>query len=278
MVAPDGWAKGGTPMSEQTTVYVAVAPKDKLEVGLAEKAAAIIKKDLHETGLILGGKIPRIVGRHQSLQAAESVAQSLRSLGLVAIVCSDSDIRHPSSTRFRAHLLQLGDGEITFWDKGRRAKVVDANSVYLILKGVLQSQTEKETTMTKAKLDIAATMLTGGIPIVRNIEEKIKNQSIEMEPFVRIYDRTSSEPVVEMHQRNFDYSGLGKKKAFSSLENLNVIVTELRNRFPQAIFDDRLMAHFRTDVPFATPEDEVEINCSLIYLFHRTVSDPGPAA
>jgi hypothetical protein len=276
MVAPDGWAKGGTLMSEQTTVYVAIAPKDKLEAGLAEKVAAIVKKDVRETGLVLGRKIPTIAGRYQNLQAAESVAQSLMSLGLVAIVCGDSEIRHPSSTRFRAHSLQLGDGEITFWDKGRRAKVVDANSVYLIIKGVLQSQTEKETTMTKAKLDIAATVLTGGIPIVRNIEEKSKNQSFETETFVRIYDRTSSEPVVEVHQRNFDYSGLGKKKAFSSLENLNVIVTELRNRVPQAVFDDRLMAHFRTDVPFATPEDEVEINCSLIYLFHRAVS--GPAA
>jgi hypothetical protein len=276
MVAPDGWAKGGTPMSEQAVVYVAIAPKDKLEAGLAEKVAAIIKKDVRETSLILGAKIPRIVGRHQSLQAAESVAQSLRSLGLVAMVCSDSEIRHASSTRFMAHALQLGEGEVTFWDKGRQAKVVDTKNVFLILKGVLQSPTEKETTTTKPKLDIAATMLTGGIPIVRNVEEKSKGQSIETELFVRVYDRNSSEPVVEVRQRNFDYSGLGKKKAFSSIENLNVIVTELRNRFPQAVFDSRLTAHFRVDVPFATPEDELEINCGLIYLYHRTVS--GPAA
>jgi hypothetical protein len=276
MVAPDGWAKGGTPMSEQTTVYVAIAPKDKLEVGLAERVAAIIKKDVHETGLILGGKIPRIVGRYQSLQAAESVAQSLRSLGLVAMVCSDSEIRHASSARFMAHALQLGEGEITFWDKGRRAKVLNTESVSLILKGVLQSHTEKETTTTKPKLDIAATMLTGGIPIVRNVEQRTTDQSVETEPFVRVYDRASSEPVVEVRQRNFDYSGLGQKKAFSSLENLNILVTEIRNKFPQAVFDDRLMAHFRVGVPFATPEDEVEINCSLIYLYHRTVS--GPAA
>lgn len=265
-------------MSEQAIVYVAIAPKDKLEAGIAEKVAAIIKKDVHETGLILGGKIPRIVGRHQNLQAAESVAQSLRYLGLVAMVCSDSEIRHASSARFMAHTLQLGEGEITFWDKGRRAKVVDTKSVFLILKGVLQSNEEKETTTTKPKLDLAATVLTGGIPIVRNVEQSTKDRSFEIESFIKIYDRTSPEAVVEVHQRNFDYSGLGKKKAFSSLANLNILVAELRDKFPQAVFDDRLMAHFRADVPFATPEDEVEINCSLIYLYHRTVSGPGPAA
>jgi len=263
-------------MSEQAIVYVAIAPKDKLEAGLAEKVAAIIKKDVHETRLVLGGKIPRIVGRYQSLQAAESVAQSLRTLGLVAIMCSDSEIRHPSSVRFRAHTLGLGEGEITFWDKGRQMRVVDAQSAFLILKAALQSRTAKETTTTKAKLDIAATMLTGGIPIVRNVEERTKDESIETELFVRIYDRTSPEPVVEVLQHNFDYSGLGKKKAFSSLENLNALVTELRSRFPQAVFDGRLTGHFKVDVPFATPEDEVEINCRLIYLYHRAVS--GPAA
>jgi hypothetical protein len=263
-------------MSEQTVVYVAIAPKDKLEAGLAEKVAAIIKKDVHETRLVLGGKIPRIVGRHRSLQTAESIAQSLRSLGLVAIVCNDSELRQPSSVRFRAHTLQLGEGETTFWDKGRQVRVVGAKSVFLILNGTLESRTGEETTTTKAKLDIAATMLTGGIPIVRNVEEKTSDQSIETESFVRIYDRTSPEPVVEILQRNFDYSGLGKKKAFSSLANMNALVTELRNRFPQAVFDDRLTRHFKVDMPFVTTEDEVEINCKLIYLYHRAVAPPGP--
>jgi len=265
-------------MSEQPIFYVAVAPKDKLETGLAEKVAAIVKKDVHETGLILGGKIPRIVGRYQGLQVAESVARGLRSLGLVAIVCSDSEIRHPSSTRFMAHSLQLGEGDVTFWDKGRLAKVVDTKNVFLIIKGALQSNVEKETKTTKPKLDIAATVLTGGIPIVRNVEQRTKEQFFEVESFVRIYDRTSPEALVEVRQRNFDYSGLGKKKAFSSLANLNILVAELRNKFPQAIFDDRLTAHFGTGVPFATSEDEVEINCSLIYLHYRIVSDPGPVA
>jgi hypothetical protein len=261
-------------MSEQVIVYVAIAPKDKLEAGFAEKVAAIIKKDAQETRLALGAKIPKIVGRYQSLQAAESIAQSLRSMGLVAIVCSDSELRQPASDRFRAYTLQLGEGEITFWDRGRHARVVNSESAFLILKGMLQFQTGRETRTTKAKLDLGATILTGGIPIVRSVEEKTMEESMEAESFVRIYDRTSAEPVVEVLQRKFDYSGLGKKKAFSSLENLNTLATEVGRVFPKVIYDGRLTSRFKVDVPFATPEDEVDINCKLIYLCHRAVSGP----
>lgn len=265
-------------MAGSDVVHVAVAPKEPLEAGVVEKVAAIAKKDLHETRLVLGWKIPRIVGHYQSLPAAESVAESLKALGLVAIVCNDSELRQPSTGRFRAHTLRLGEGEVTFWDKGRQSRVLDATSVFLILKGTLQYRVEKETTRTKAKLDLTATVLTGGVPIMRKVEEKTRDESRKTEDFVRLYGWTSPEPIVEVFQNDFDYSSLDKKKAFSSLENINIVVAELRRTFPAAVFDGRLTGHFKVDVPFATPQDEIEINSKLIYLCHRAVSGPGPAA
>ena len=265
-------------MSEQAIVYVAVAPKEPLEAGIVEKVAAIVKKDLHETRLILGWKIPRIVGHYQSLPAAESVAESLRALGLVAIVCNGSELRQPSSTRFRAHTLRLEEGEITFWDKGRQERAIAAERVFLILKGTVQTQVQRETTRTRREINMAATVLTGGIPVMRKVVEKTKDQSRRTEDFVRLYGWTSPEPIVEIFQNDFDYSSLDKKKAFSSLENINIVVAELRSTFPAAVFDGRLTKHFKVDVPFASPQDEIEINSKLIYLCHRAVSGPGPAA
>jgi hypothetical protein len=171
MVASGRWTKEGTLMAGHNIVHVAVAPKDTLEAGLVERVAAIVNKDLHGTRLILAGKIPRIVGHYQGLQAAESVAESLKALGLVAIVCDDSDIRKPSPERFRAHTMKLGEGEATFWDKGRQSRVIEAKSLLLILKGTVQARSEKETTRTKAKLNLPATVLTGGIPVMRKVEE-----------------------------------------------------------------------------------------------------------
>jgi hypothetical protein len=120
--------------------------------------------------------------------------------------------------------------------------------------------------------------MTGGIPVIRKVEEKTKDQSRRTEDFVRLYGWTSPEPMVEIFQNDFDYSSLDKKKGFSSLENINIVVAELRSTFPAAVFDGRLTKHFKVDVPFASPQDEIEINSKLIYLCHRAVSGPGPAA
>ncbi len=278
MVAWACWLKVGMLMAGSDIVHVAIAPTQMLEAGIVERVAAIVNKDLLGTRILLSGKIPRIVGHYQTRRAAESIAQSLRALGLVAIVCNDSELRRPSSVRFRACTLKLGGGEIVFWDKGRQVRVIEAKSLFLILKGTAQSQTEKETTRTRMKLSLPATALTGGIPIWRKVEEKTKDLSIETEGFVRLYDRISSEPSVEILQRNFNYSFLGTKMGLSSLENLNILVTELRNRCPQAVFDSRLTKRFGVDVPFATPGDEIEVNCKLVYLYHQAVSSLGPSA
>jgi hypothetical protein len=261
-------------MAGSDIVYVAIAPKGAAEAGLAEKVAAILHKDIFGARVLLTSKIPKIAGHFPTIGEAESVAQSLRSLGFQAFVCPNSEIRQPPSARFRAHTLKLEDEKVTFWDRRREAKAIDSGGLFLVIKGAARIRTQEETGTTKTKLNVPALLLTG-IPVVKKVEEKTQKQSIRDELFVRLYDRTSLEPVVEVLQHDFDYSSLGAKKGLSTLENLNIIAAELRNRFPQAIFDARLMGHFRVDVPFATPEEEVEINCRLICLCRRAASGSG---
>ncbi len=263
-------------MTRSDIVHVAIAPPDMLEADLVERVAAIANRDLYGTRLVLTGKIPRLIAHCQTTQEAESIARSLRTLGLVAIVCNDSELRKPSSVRFRAQTLKLGEREVLFWDKGQQARVIEAKSAFLILKGIWQTRIERETTSTRRQLNLPATLLTGGIPISRRVEEKTKDVSIDTECFVRLYARTSWEPSVEIFQRDFDYASLGTEIAPVSLTNLNIIVTKLRNTFPEAIFDDSLTERLGMNLPFAVPGDEIEINCKLIYLYHQAVSVLGP--
>lgn len=258
-------------MSKRDIIHVAVAPPIALETPLIEKVAAIIKKDIYGTRLLLAGKIPRIVAHYQTTEIAESVAQSLMAQGLVTIVCIDSELRKPTVS-FRAHTLKLGEGEVVFCDTGGESRIVKEEEVFLILKGTLRIQTEKVSTKTTMKFSLPATVLTGGIPIWRRVEEKTKDASVQIESFVRLYERSSPEPVVEFLQSGLDYSFLGAKMTPSSLTNLSAVVTELRNTFPQAVFDDRLTEPFKADLPFTTPDDDIGINCKLIYLYHRAVN------
>jgi len=278
MNSRDNWPKVGMLMAGYNIVHVAIAPPDMLEASLVKKVAAIVNKDLYGTRLLLAGKIPRIVANYQTIQIAESVAESLRALGLVAIVCDDSELRKPSSVSFRARSMEPGDGEVIFWDKGGEARIIKVKDVSLILKGTMQTYTEKEAIRTRMKFSLPATVLTGGIPIWRRVKDTTRNLSIQSECFVRLYERMSLEPSVEIFQYDFDYSFLGTKMASSSLANLSTIITELRNTLPQAVFDDRLTEPFAVDLPFTMPGDDIKVNCKLIHLYHQAMRSLGPSA
>jgi hypothetical protein len=256
-------------------VHIVVAPPDTLETNLVKDAAGILNKDPYETRLLLSGKIPKLVAYYQSTQEAELIAKSLKALGLVAVVCNDRDLRKSTTTRFRAHALRLGDGEVTFWDKGSQMIKMESKDVFLILKGKLPTLRGQEVTKTSSKFNLPATLLTG-VPIWRKVQETTKEAAIEAEYFVRLYDRMSPEPRVEIFENYFDFSSLGPKIAPSSLANLNRIIIEIREIFPQAVFDDKLVQPSGTNISYISQEKDMELNCKLIYLYHQAVSGLGP--
>jgi len=277
-------------MAGSDMVYVTLAPTGTPSQDTIEGVAKILNKDAFAARVLLNSKIPKVAGYYPDMPTAELIAQGLSSLGYPVIICHDSELRQRSRDRFRAHTLQLRERDVAFRDKVGQTRMIGEGSLFLILKGTVRTYTDKvagtrgneadtSTTAQKAtkSINIPATLMTG-IPIMKTTKEKAKVQSVQYGDFIRLYDRTSPEPIVEIVQSDFDYSSLGDKKALSTVENLNIIVRELRIIFPQAVLDSRLTERFKVDVPFATPEDEVEINSRLIYLHHRAGSGPSASA
>jgi hypothetical protein len=89
--------------------------------------------------------------------------------------------------------------------------------------------------------------------------------------FVRIYGWSSPEPSVEFFENSFNYSSLSPDIAPSSAVNLNSMVMKLRAIFPEALFDDRLTQPMGMSEHYDRQANAVEINCKLIYLYHRAV-------
>ena len=75
-------------MAGPEIVHVAMAASHAFETNVIKKVAAIVGKDLHGTRLLLAGEIPRIIAHYDTMQMAESTSQSLRALGVLAIVCA----------------------------------------------------------------------------------------------------------------------------------------------------------------------------------------------
>jgi hypothetical protein len=264
-------------MAEYEVVHVAIAPPAMLEEELVKKVAAIIAKNLYETRLRLTGKIPKIIANYDTMQAAESAVQSLRELGLVVIVCTDSELRK-SSPIYRAHTLKFDEQAVMFWDRGGQARRVEPSEVSLVISGRMQTCTETEVTTSVKKLNIAATLMLGGIPVSKRVKEKAKNKSFQIESFIRLYGRISPEPVVELLQQGLDYSYLGLEMVSSSVANFSNTVKKIGGAFPEAIFDDRLVEPFGADMRSAMPQDNIEMSCKLIYWYHQTMSVFGSSA
>jgi len=258
-------------MAGYEVVHVAVAAPNIPEPEIVKKVATIVSKDPYQTRLLLSGGFPRFIAHYPSLQEAESTTRNLTDLGLVAFVCQNSELRKPSKV-FTVRTVEFLDGEAVFRNSGGQTKTIKSADVFLILKGILQISAEEEATETKRKINWGATLLTGGIPIYRNVKETVMGATVREEPVVRLYNRESSDPAVQMSQHVMSYSFLGAQIALSSAANFNTVVAKLRDLFTRAIFDDRLMKSSGSDAPSARASDDLELNYKLLYLYYKTKS------
>jgi hypothetical protein len=260
-------------MTENNIIHILVAPPEKIETSLVKEVAGILQKDPYETRLLLSGVIPKLFGHYQSIKEAEDVTARLKALGLTVVVSSDTDLRQSKAGHFTAHALTWGDHDVTFLDKTGRTLKIENKNVFLILKGKFFLYSDKEITTTKMKFSLSGTLMTGGFPVWRKVQERSKDTSTEVGYFVRLYDRVWIEPRVEIIENNFDYSSLGANITPSSFTNFNALVTQLKSVFPTALYDDRLSQP--AGASSFDRAEETELNCKLVYLSLRAVDNPG---
>jgi hypothetical protein len=265
---------GEKQQDKRDTVHVSVAPPEQSGPELIRNVASLLAKEIADTRLLLAGEIPRIIASYSEAATAESMARRLGDAGLMAFLCRDAELRDLPAG-FRAHTVRPGQSEWIFGDRAGGEVRIEAGDAFLIIRGRTQDITREKASTTKMKLNVPATLLTGGIPIMRQVTKKGAKESFQGEDFVRIYDRRSSDPRVEMSQNHMDYSFLGAELTPSAAANFHIVVTKLREWFPLAIFDDRLTGRFKTDMSAAGPAEALEINCKLIYLLHSAIEQRG---
>jgi len=259
-------------------VHIAAAPPKHLSAELLKKVASLLGREIVDTRLLLAGEIPRIVSSCPEAGAADSMAQRMREAGLLAFIVEDSELRNRPAG-FRAHTARCRGGEVIFGNRLGAEVRVGASDASLIIRGRIQSDAPEKASATKLKLNVAATLLTGGIPIMRRVAKGSAKEPLQVEDFVKIYDRMSSDPRVEIYQNHVDYSFLGPELTPSAAGNFNIAVAKLREWFPSAIFDKRLTGRYKTDASASGPAEALDIGCKLIYLCHLAMErmDSGTA-
>jgi len=252
-------------MAETEIVYIAVIPLEYPSINLVKAVAGIIGKDTYQTRLLLMGSVPRVVARCNGAKEAEALAQKLKEVGLTIIVCPDSELRRPFKG-LRAQTIEFGDRGVTFKEDGVRV-TLGVGEVFLIIKGTMLTYPPEPSPEVKIKLSPKASLLRD-LPIMKKVHKKSGDQSKQPEYFLRLTERKSSSPVVEIMQFRMDYSFLGPEATMSSLTNFTTVTKRLKQVFPKAIFDEKLTRTYAVDIPGTTPDEDIDINCRLIYFQH----------
>jgi len=252
-------------ITHDETIHVVLLPHSGLKDEIVKEVSTITHKNLFEIRLLLAGKIPRVLSQCKTFQEAESVTQKLKALGLRAFVCPDSELQNVERVHFEARSIKIIEGTMAFISRSGVSKTLRSDECFLILEGIKETRVEKETTKTGMKLNLPATLVTGGIPIMRKVKEKTVEKSIQNEYFVRLYRQASSEPFVHISQLDLDYSFLDSKIALSSLANINTVVKEIKSLFPEAISDNSLTAS-GTHISPSKYASDLDVNCKLIFL------------
>jgi hypothetical protein len=249
---------------------IAVMANKSLNEESIQKLSIILGRDLYQTRSLIASKIPRIIYQNSDAQRIEETSKQIDSLGLVSFSFKDTDIKKPLKL-FKASRLEFVDDNLVFQEKNGQLFKLENKQVFLILKGNLKTSKEKEKVINVKKLNVIATLMTGGIPIRRTKQEKTVEITTENDSFLRIFQKYSMDFCLEIRQHGFNYACLGPEMSPASLQNFNLITRKIKDSTPEAIFDDRLN-EFTSISNSADPmRANIDINCKLIYLYHQVM-------
>jgi hypothetical protein len=125
------------------------------------------------------------------------------------------------------------------------------------------------------KVNLPATLLTGGIPVMKRVTSRTEEPRKVTEQFIRLYRRASDIPAVEIRQFDFDYSFLGDKMGLTATVNIAATVTALKQFFTGADFDDALLSGFVSEPRSISGIDLGEQNCLLLARYYRALANPN---
>jgi hypothetical protein len=268
MVKRDKRSEGYDYMALNGAIYVVIVPPGTVEADLVERVAVIINKDLNGTRRVLFSKVPRIASQCNSAQEAELALHNLETLGLRAFSYSDLELRKPL-TLFKAHSLEFGQKEIFFRDKAGRETRIEAGNVFLLIKATLETHREVEAINVKKKINLTATLLTGGLPIRRTVREKTVETTVQIDNFLRLFEKPPAEICVEIDPHGFNFSCLGPGMTLSSVINFNSLIKRIRDTCREAFFDDRVRESSGVTIPYVSHMEDLDVSCKLILKYYQ---------
>jgi hypothetical protein len=260
-------------MNDAKVYHVAIMPPQEASASLISQVSAIASQPDYQVRMMLAGRLPKFIAHFRDESAAKTAVNSLRDLKLTAFTITESELRRPVAPKLIARSITMEGEDSIFTSRDGTTKSMNRADVFLILTGRRTSSVGGETTTTTTmKVNLPATLLTGGIPVMKRVTTKTEETQKTAEQFIRLYLRESDIPEAEVRQFDFDYSFLGEKKGPTATGNIAVATDVLRRFFDQAYFDDRLLTGFISEAKSISGIDLGEQACVLLLRYYKTLA------
>ncbi|HEY6837183.1 MAG TPA: hypothetical protein VI389_00435 [Geobacteraceae bacterium] len=231
---------------------------------LAQALAAALGLTAFEVRQRLIGGGPAVVARFADAHQAEALAATLRRCGVAALVVDVDEVRGRGG-RFVVRRFEL-DAERLFLESvsGESAAIPYGEIELLLLAMGITSQTETAT-VTERKFSLGATIMTGGIPVMKKVEREEEVRGEEREKALFLY--AGSHPALVFRQSGMSYDGLGPAMKQSRELNFTHLVAELRRLAPRAAYDERLQqraGQVRVLGPALAPDTNLDLAAEIL--------------
>jgi hypothetical protein len=206
-----------------------------------EAEASALAADLgtiaYEARLTLNGGFPAVVLKTADPAIAERLLEKLVARGHVAVACDAADvvpydrmvpIRHFA---WEPEALVLTD---------RQGAALRYDDILAILRATHRTRTDTQTEVTQKKFDIGRAVLSGGLLNRKTVKVEERSTHVQTEQVAYVFPASGGAPWF-LRERGANYASLGEALAPSSAQNFLTMLARLRERAPQAVYDERLV-------------------------------------
>jgi hypothetical protein len=205
----------------------------------APRLAADLGSTPYETALLLRSPPPVPLLRTEDRARALSLLAKLRERGHEAVACDASAIvAADAMLQVRAFRVEM-DELVSTSANGETERVAWVDVVALV-RAMHRTRTEHVEKNAERKFSLGRAALSGGVLMTKTTTTTTKQTSEEREQVLYVFRRGGGPLLVTQSRARYD--GLGADLRPSQIENFTTLVRVLRERAPNAVYDERLLA------------------------------------
>ena len=214
-------------------------PSPELLAAEVSALTPLLGMGVYELRLALSGPLPLVLLETEDAERARTLLASLRGRGHGAVACdaasvtSSADMLRPKSFAFEPEA-------ISFETPGAAPMRVSPAEVLALVVATHAREEDSDREVREKKLSLGRAAMTGGLVRSKTRTVTERGSTRESERVLYLLKRSGSGHVL-LRETRLHYAGLGPRMGHSAIESFSTLIAALRERAPQAFYDDRLL-------------------------------------